>query len=94
MARTAWEKKKVNHNFSDLKSVVIKNVTSLPTLHPQLAEKWYPKNLPKLESRLFSLVKERHLCRKQPLMGNHSLKETVGGSCMHYAAFHRKYFQS
>ena len=35
----------VNHNFSDLKSVVIKNITSLPTLHPHLAEKWYPKNL-------------------------------------------------
>ena len=40
----------VDQNFSDLKSAVIKNITSHPTLHPHLAEKWYPKNLPKLES--------------------------------------------
>ena len=40
-------------DFSNLKSIVLKDITSKPALHPHLVEKWYPKNLPKLESPAF-----------------------------------------
>ena len=40
----------VDKDFSTLKGIVLKAITSQPTLHSHLVEKWYPKNLPKLES--------------------------------------------
>ena len=40
----------VDKDFSNLKSLVLKAITSQPTLHSHLVQKWYPKNLPKLES--------------------------------------------
>ncbi len=43
----------VDKAFSTLKGTVSQNITSQPTLHPHLVEKWYPKNLPKLESSDF-----------------------------------------
>ena len=40
----------VDTAFSTLKQTVSQSITSQPTLHSHLVEKWYPKNLPKLES--------------------------------------------
>ena len=40
----------VDTAFSNLKQTVSQSITSQPTLHSHLVEKWYPKNLPKLES--------------------------------------------
>ena len=40
----------VDKEISNLRVTVLKDITPRPTLHPHLVEKWYPKNLPKLET--------------------------------------------
>ena len=41
---------KVNQDFTVLRTAVVQDIASQPTLHPYLAEQWFPKTVPKLDS--------------------------------------------
>ncbi len=41
---------KVNKDFMALRAVVVQDIATLPELHFHLVERWFPKNIPKLDS--------------------------------------------
>ena len=41
---------KVNKDFTVLRTAVLQDIASQPTLHPHLVERWFPKTVPKLDS--------------------------------------------